>query len=212
MKRFFICILFLPLVSIGQSKLPSGIGILNIDVIKLPTLKFYNDTSQTKPLKVISVINKNGKFGFKNQDEVPKWFKPERISFYEDNDILIIRVDTVIGNWFSIYINDKGEKLWVKKDINNKYYTWANFFKNKVSNITKGLDNLEIKQSSNDSSRTIKKIEKEDCFEVLEVKGEWMKIRTHSILECSTSKRPIKIGWLKWRQKDMLTIKFGMSD
>ena len=72
--------------------------------------------------------------------------------------------------------------------------------------------NLGIKQTDNENSKTLKKMENEDCFEVLEAKGDWLKIRTHSVLDCSTSKRSIKSGWIKWQKDNKLTIQFGLTD
>ena len=210
MKDLIIFLFLLPIVSFGQNTLPSGQGILKVELEKLPTILFYTDTLKTKSSKSISII-KFGEFALKNERDVKTWLKPEQL--YLEYDIFILRVDTIIGKWIKVYVdNEKAVKLWTRMDNYIKYFSWDNFFRTEVSNITKGTKELGIKESDNEGSKTIKKMEEEDCFEILDVRADWLKIRTHSILECSTSKRPIKSGWLKWQQKGKLTIKFGLTD
>ena len=74
-----------------------------------------------------------------------------------------------------------------------------------------GSEGLEVKTEASEKSATIKKMEKKDCFEVLEVKGDWMKIRTNKGLECNESKRPVKLGWIRWRYKNRLMIGYALS-
>jgi hypothetical protein len=195
----------------GQKSIPCGQGILKIEITELPTIQFYKDTLQKTPVRTVSVVKKDGEFSIKNKTETLKWFKPEQL--YIDYDILILRVDTIIGGWTKVYVNNEKQTiLWTKIGLSNKYLTWNNFFKTQVSNITKGTKEVLIKVTNTDNSKTIKKMEKEDCFEILEVKGNWIRIKTHSVLECSTSKKPIKIGWLQWRKNNVLQIEFGLAD
>jgi hypothetical protein len=185
MKYLFILIFILPIVSFGQKTLASGQGILKIELVKLPTILFYNDTLQTKPSKSISVI-KPREFALKNEKEISTWFKPEQL--FLEYDIFILRVDTIIGKWAKVCVNnEKAVKLWTKIDQYKMYFTWDKFFKTKVTNITKETNELAVKQSDNDISKTIKKMEKEDCFEILD-------------------------GWVKWRENNQLTIEFGLID
>ena len=77
--------------------------------------------------------------------------------------------------------------------------------------IDKGFANLDIKVEPSDKAKTIKKIETKDCFEALEIKGDWMKVRTNEKLDCNESKKPIKIGWIKWKDNNRLTINFFLT-
>jgi hypothetical protein len=211
MKILISFIFVIPLFLFGQKNIPVGQGILKIETTKLPLIQFYKDTLQKTPVKTVSVVLKDGELSIKNKTETLKWFKPEQL--YLDYNILILRVDTVIGDWTKVYVNnEKQTKLWTKIGGFNKYLTWTNFFKTQVSNITKGTKEVLVKVASTDNSKTIKKMEKEDCLEIVEIKGNWIKIKTHSVLECSTTKYPVKIGWLQWQKNNVLQIEFGLTD
>ena len=211
LKIISVCFCFLTVNLFGQKALQVGQGVLQADLSKQATLSFYNDTSQLNPSKNLSVvINADGNFEIKNQKEVSNWFSPEQIHL--DYSIFVIRVDTVIGKWYKVVINNKqATTMWTKTNSNLKYNNWTTFFKKQVTSIQKDNESIDIKVEPNESSKTIKKIESADCFEVLDVKGDWLKVRTHTILECSESKKPIRSGWLKWKNKNKLTINFGLS-
>ena len=211
LKIISVCFCFLTVNLYGQNTLQVGQGVLQADLSKQATLSFYNDTSQLKPSKKLSVvINADGNFEIKNQKEVSNWFSPEQIHL--DYSIFVIRVDTVIGKWYKVVINNKqATTMWTKTNSNLKYNNWTTFFKKQVTSIQKDNESIDIKVEPNESSKTIKKIESADCFEVLDVKGDWLKVRTHTILECSESKKPIRSGWLKWKNKNKLTINFGLG-
>jgi hypothetical protein len=211
LKIITVCFCFLTINSIGQNTLSVGQGILKINFSKPLTLDFFSDTTQLKSTKTISIIKgADQEFKIKNSNQVMTWFQPEALHL--DYDIFILRVDTIIGKWYKVVTNtDKAIIMWTKADSFKKYFKWSTFLTKEVTNITKNKTELEIKTEPKENSKTIKKIEKSDCFEVLDVKGDWIKIRTHTILECSDSKHPVKSGWLRWKDKNKLTIAFGLT-
>jgi hypothetical protein len=200
------------LTSFGQRNINIGQGILKIDFEKLPVINFFADTLKSRPIKTISVTrDKEGEFIIKNHVLVSSWFKPEGL--WLTYSIFVIRVDTIAGKWFRVFINnDKGTTLWTKDDPTKKFVKWQTFLVKETTTIDKNPDfSMEIKSSPSDSSATIKRIEKTDCFEALEIKGDWMRIRTNTTLDCNESKRIIKSGWIKWRQNNRLTLNYGMT-
>ena len=209
MIRFFLFFLLLPMFSSGQKNIPVGKGVLKIDFVKLPELQFYLDTNQKSPSRKITIIkNQSEEYIIQNQTEADTWFKPEQLFF--EYDIFLIRVDTVIGNWYRVIVNSAtAEMLWTNTESIKKFIPWQTFLK-EVSSIDKGDFNLDIKTAASDKSTTIKKIESTDCFKVLEVKGDWIKIKTNTELECSESKRPVKTGWIRWRQNNKLTVNYAL--
>ncbi len=212
LKILIMAILLFPLVTLGQKNINLGQGILKIDFKRLPTLKFFNDTSSKFLPKTITVTkDKDGEFVIKNHLKVTTWFKPEGI--WLDYSIFLIRVDTLIGKWYRVLVdNEKGTTLWMKSDLTNKFVKWNIFLTKETTAIEKNPEfNLEIKASPSESALTIKRIEKTDCFEALEIKGEWLRIRTNKILDCNQSKKIIKSGWIKWRQNNRLTINYGLT-
>ena len=106
---------------------------------------------------------------------------------------------------------EKAETMWTKVGPSKKFVKWSTFLLKETTAIVKGFTDLPIKTAPSETSKTIKKIETEDCFEVLEIKGDWMKIRTNAVLDCNQSNRPIQSGWLKWKDKNHLTISFGLT-
>lgn len=210
--RIIIAVFFLiPLLVCGQANIPLGQGILKINYQKLPTIHFYTDTLQQTPARSITVVkDQEGNYSIKNEKEVFKWFLPEQISF--DYDIFMIRVDTVSGKWYKVIVNnDNGKTFWTKADNIKKLVKWPEFLLKETTSIDKGFANLDIKTSPSEKSARLKKIEREDCFEALEIKGDWMKIRTNQTLDCNGSKKPVRSGWIKWKLKNRLAIGYGLS-
>ena len=210
-KFFFSFFVLFPLFSAGQKNIPVGLGVLKIDFAKLPVLQFYSDTGMNASVKTIRIIkNQSEEFTIDNQTEADTWFKPEQLFF--EYDIFLVRVDSVLGNWFKVVVNSAtGEILWTKADATKKFMKWQSFLVKAVSSVDKGDFNLDIKTAASDKATTIKKIESTDCFKVLEIKGDWIRIKTNTELECSESKRPVKTGWIRWRQNNRLTINYALT-
>ena len=210
-KLFYSLFTFLSLYSFAQRNLPIGQGVIKIDYTKLPNLNFYADTNQTKPTKIIVIgKDKEGEFIVKNSKQVDTWFIPEQISL--EYELFIIRVDTAIGKWYRVVTNtENGATFWTKVEPVKKFVRWSTFLLKETTAIEKGFANLDIKIQPFKTAKTIRKIEKKDCFEVLEITGDWMKIRTNTKLDCNLSNKPIKFGWIKWRDKNRLTISYGLT-
>lgn len=210
-KLFYSLFTLLSMCSFGQSDIFIGQGVIKIDYTKLPTLGFFADTNQTNITKIIVIAkDKEGEFIIKNSKEVYTWFMPEQISL--EYEIFIIRVDTTIGKWYKVVTNtENGATLWTKVEPMKKFVRWSTFLLKETTAIEKGFANLDIKTQPFETAKTIKKIETKDCFEVLEIKGNWMKIRTNTKLDCNMSSKPIKLGWIKWRDRNRLTISFGLT-
>ena len=211
MTKFFIILSLLPLATLGQNNLPLGQGVIKINYTNLPTLLFYSDTSQTKGIKIVSIgKDEEGEYIIRNRKLVDMWFMPEQIEL--DYDIFIMRVDTVIGKWYKVIVNaETAQTLWTRFDPVKKYVKWSTFLLKETTAIEKGFASLDIKTEPSQTAKTIKKIETKDCFEVLEIRGDWMKIKTNTKLDCNESNQPIKSGWIKWRQNNRLTIGYGLT-
>jgi hypothetical protein len=211
-KHLSILFVLFAIKSNGQKNIDIGQGILFIDYTKMEALTFYEDTSDLNPVMAVSFYrDQHGEFQIKNASNVRSWFNPEGL--WIDYDIFIMRVDTSIGGWYRVYVNnDKGTMLWTKANSIKKFEPWDTFLLNETTSISKlpGFD-LDIKQSPAKDGETIKKIEDADCFEVIEINGEWIKVKTNETLECSQSEKPVKSGWIKWRHDNKLTISYGLT-
>jgi hypothetical protein len=188
-----------------------GQGILKINISNLPSVLLYADTNQLEAVKKIELAKEaNGETIIRNREEVGSWFKPEQL--FLEYDIFMIRVEAVSGKWLLLYTdNEKGTTMWTKAGAGFTFIPWQKFLLKEISSIEKHpAFNLDIKASSSDNARTIKKIETTDCFEVLEINGAWMHIRTNLRGECNESKMIIKSGWIKWKQDNKLTINYSL--
>lgn len=210
-KPLFLLLFLLPLRSPAQTALPVGQGVLKINFDKQPGLQFFEDTLQATPSRSVSVVTSaNGELVIHSQKDPAAWFKPEQL--FLEYGIFLLRVDRVAGKWFSVYINNEtAGTLWIRADEANQFIQWPAFLLKETTAIDMGSEVLEVKTGPSEKAATIKKMERKDCFEALEIKGDWMKIRTNMGLECNESKRPVKLGWIKWRNKNRLTISYALS-
>jgi hypothetical protein len=197
-----------PFIALCQD-LPAGAGILSIDFQKAPTLRFYADTAQALATKTFSVgRNKKGEYIIKNVKQAA-WFKPEQL--WLDYDIFVIRVDTVSGGWYRVFTdNEKGTSMWIKAGPGKRFVKWATFLVKETTAIG-SRGSIEIKAAPDPKSKTIRRAVEKDCFEALEIKGDWMRIRTNTVLDCDESGKPLKSGWIKWKDKGQLAIEFFLT-
>ena len=197
--------------SFAQSNLELGLGIVTVNIDALPKISFYSDTVSKIPVKSISVIkDKNQELVIKNIKQ-NAWLKSEGRAL--DYNIFIFRCTKKRGNWCEVYVNNTNRtKYWIKLNKNLSYLNWSKYLDTQTTWVGKRDEySLEVKQSPNESSKRIKMMEKDDCFVVLEVKGDWMKVKTNDVLNCSGAKYPVKSGWIRWRKNNRLLIEYGLS-
>jgi hypothetical protein len=202
--------LFIPVLSFSQKGLPIGQGILKVDYTKTPTLQFFSDTAQVSPAKVIAIgRDKQGEYIIRNQKRA-KWFRPEQLAM--DYDIFILRVDTVSGKWYKVFV-DSGKRtaMWTRFGPEKQFMNWPVFLLKETTAIGIGNIPLEVKSAPDSKAKTIRRMGPKDCYEVLEIRGDWMRIRTNTVLDCDESASPIKSGWIKWRDKGQLTIEYFLT-
>ena len=76
--------------------------------------------------------------------------------------------------------NENGTTLWTKAESFKKFVKWQTFLVKETTAIDKLSDfELEIKSAPSDKATTIKKFEKTDCFDAIEIKGDWLRIKTN---------------------------------
>ncbi|RZJ67952.1 MAG: hypothetical protein EOO50_03765 [Flavobacterium sp.] len=208
--RFILCFLLFPILTFAQKGISLGRGILEIDFRKFPTLEFHSDTLRPAGKKIRITKNKQGDFSIQDEKQNRTWFNPEGL--WLDYSIFILRVDEKIGNWYRVYVdNKKGTTLWIKAGKTGNFMSWPEFLQTTTS-VTKNKEfNLEIKSGPSDTSKTIRNLEQSDCFEVLEIKGDWLKVQPNETFDCDESEHPIKSGWIKWNIKNRLSVDYGLS-
>ncbi len=194
----------------AQNRGKIGVGILTIDIERYPVLKLYSDTNSNVPNTTIFVKKVKQDGVVVNTVPQLKGFTPEAL--WLDYYIFLLRVEKVSPNWFKVFVSDH-TTFWLGKSTKGvRFDTWPVFLKSHISALFKldGYD-LDIKLAPSDKAKTIKKMEEKDCFEVLEVRGDWMRIRTNTGLECSETKRPVRSGWIRWRKADRLQVGYTQT-
>ena len=185
-----------------------GLGIVDIDIYKTKEIKIYKNKNDKTPERIIHLIEKNGEIAIKEND-YQKWLKPE--SIWLDYSIFIFRYTNFQDNWIEIIVNnDSMNKMWIRKTETLSVKTWQTFLVQSTTAV-EPLASTEIKLEPSVSSMTIRSSTKEDCFEAIEIKGDWIRIRTNEKLDCNEHPSPIKSGWIKWRQNNKLTIEFFLT-
>jgi hypothetical protein len=214
--RYITTLVFLlaPLLASGQKNIFLGKGILDINSTGRMafSIRFYADTTSKTAIKRVDLFRgEDADMILQDYKKTMDWFKPENI--WPGNSILQMRVLQVKGQWYQVMVNNHtGATLWIKASSGQTFRSWPDFLQHRVTWIGKHKDYTPaIKATPSEQSQTLKKIESTDCFEVLEVKGDWIRIRTHTQLECNESKQTIPSGWIRWRQDNHLTIDYGLS-
>jgi hypothetical protein len=118
------------------------------------------------------------------------------------------------NNW--VYVNihyGSLEKYWVKMRSYMTFYTWNDYLKNMLC-ITRINFTDKIYKTNDIKSDTIN-FKKYECFRVLGMTGNWMKIGYY---RDSTDKYDgnttyiggpiIDLGWIIWRNSNLLLIKY----
>ena len=207
-----IAVFLFPVLVSGQKNINLGQGVLHIDFEKEPALLFYTDTTESAPTRVVRVTkDKEGGFVIKNNAQVKTWFAPEGL--WPDYSIFMIRVDTAMSTWYKVVThNEKGTTLGMKRDPVKKFIPWTTFLVEETTAIDKHEDfALEIKAAPSPKAATLKKMEKTDCFRAIEIRGDWLRVKTNELLECDQSDKKIKSGWIRWRWNNRLTIRYGVT-
>lgn len=207
----FLLTLFFHFGGNAQTNLKIGKGILMVQFEHLKQLDFYTDTLTKKPAKIIEIIHTIDEYSLRDKDSALRWFAPE--TAWLDYSFLHLRVEKSIGNWHQVFVNNESRtKMWIRKNPQLNYISWPAFMLNHVSSVNQ-LDTvaLDIRLAPALQAKVLRKSTQQDCWEVLEIKGEWMKIQTHTKFECDITSPQIKNGWIRWRNKNKLLIYYSLT-
>ena len=204
--RIILTVLTVWLITAGEAEL--GHGIVEVDIYKTKEIKLFKNKGDELPEKTIRLVHRDSEIYIEEKDYA-KWLKPE--SVWLDYSIFIFRYTNIEGNWIEVVVNNETmNKKWIKKSETLNVKSWEKFL---VENTTaiEPLIPTDIKAEPDADSKTIRKSTKEDCFEAVEVKGDWIRLRTNETLECNEHPTPIKSGWIKWREANKLMINFFLT-
>lgn len=207
----FLFILFFHFNGNAQTNLKLGSGILMVQYESLKQLDFYTDTLARKPTKIIEIIITQNESSLRDKDSALHWFAPETI--WLDYGFFHLRVEKTTAHWYCVFVNNEsGKRMWIRKKTQLKFASWSQFMLNHTSSVSQ-LDSakLDIRIAPTLQASILRKSTKQECWEVLKVKGEWMQIRTHKFFDCDGSSSSIKSGWIRWKTKNKLLIYYSLT-
>lgn len=187
---------------------PLGIGLIRITYPE-NEMAFYTDTIDKKIQHEI-VFSENEtqytiikKHSFIQPVQLIVCDSEENIKYYE----IICLEET--KNWFRVRTNlDSDNSYWVKKYPFLTLLKWEEYLKGIL--CVKRINNEDKIFRSHDNSSGIIEFKTEfECFRVLEINGQWMRVGYYSdINEGYIGGEIIDLGWIKWRNDNFLLINY----
>lgn len=185
-----------------------GIGVVGIKFNDKTIVRFYDEPIEKNPVKIIRFFDDKVTNGWNIADleEQEKWMKPEVL--WLDYSFFFFRCTEKQGNWFKVIVNnDSGKSYWIKKDTQRVFSDWKTFLSGMFS--VERIPDYPQKIHSNPSDDTPEMpYEGADCFEVKSMQGDWIEISSTDNCDETDTVHPIRSGWIKWRNKDRLMIKY----
>lgn len=138
-------------------------------------------------------------------EEDQSWFNTAFIHHYGTELICI----GITKNYYRVLVNKSGLSYWIKKSEFLKFETIVDYLKGFEVYLTTGQ---RIRTNADSNSPTIPiEIGSEplNC-EVIQVNGDWIQIKQSDNSESNTPKLNFKTGWIKWFERNELSV--GLID
>jgi hypothetical protein len=167
-----IATIFLVFVLLINNQDELGLGIIQVDIEQTKEIRIYKNKGDKEAERVIRLIKEKGDIVIEEKDYI-KWLHPETI--WLDYSQFLFRYTQIQDNWIEVIINkETGDKRWVLTSSTFTISSWDKFL---IENTTaiEPLIPTDIKVEPNSDSKTIRKSTDKDCFEAIEIKGDWIK-------------------------------------
>jgi len=211
MKKLFLILSILGFASVSNGQLGEGVvKVLNEFFYQNPVeLKIYENKGDNNPMRTISITgDAMSGFTVKGSD-YGSWLNPEYFDLEYVN--VIFRYDRIEDGWTRvIYDNGSAATGWISPETPLSAHSWSDFFTNVTTSVSP-IGTADIKAGPDDNAKTIRESSSQDCFEAVEVAGDWLKIRTNQTLECNEHPNPIESGYIRWRDGNNLLVKYGLG-
>lgn len=151
------------------------------------TLRFYDDTT-IKSYSFWAV-------GEKSYSEL----NPERHKL--DYSLFDLAVVNRRNGWLEVVVGEqKNETLWLKESKLVRFKDWLQDMKEAfaVGRIKSTVNPLRVKPDANAKEINFNG---RDCFEVEDMKGDWIRVKMQEH-NCSEKPKPSISGWIRWRDKN----------
>ena len=105
-----------------------------------------------------------------------------------------IAVTGTRGNWFRVAYDDAGREGWIEGRRFWTYFSWPDFLVGRSVVLFPGLRPAltQLRLAPSDDAQSLGLIPSEQRMRVLEIRAEWLRIRSEGSLS----------GWFRWRDRD----------
>lgn len=209
MKLLFTTFCFLFAITItAQTDL--GTGLISIHFDNKTVVCFYNSPADTQPAKTIEFFNDNSidSWNIKNLSDHKKWLNPEVL--WLDYGHFIFRCLKETNGYFNVIVNNEtGESYWIKKSTLTEFSTWEIYLKEMFS-IERLEKETPIKNQPTANAKTVN-YSGNDCFQVKQMKDDWIEIFTADYCDDEAATPKIKSGWIQWKKGNKLLIDYHLT-
>ncbi len=175
------------------------------------TLKFYksaNEKDFDKELTFYYVSGSPVMVKHLVQKDFRSWLKPAQLNCdtTRGNYTIYFTCKTKKDNWYEVVINEESrETRWINEKRLIKLFTWNKLAKTDHTVCVQPNNTIYLKADSNLTSINHSKT---DFFEIIETKGNWMKIKAQKGDPCGNSTENIYFAWFNFKSMDKLLFNF----
>ena len=175
-------------------------------------LNLYRSNSEDALAKTVEIKWNDNNGGYVETKNI-EFIKVKDFYLEEPHYILMFNCLKEINGFYEVIINvDTKETMWLKKQSTIQLKLWDDFLKSVICLSSLDAQTNQIRVKPNDNSEVAMENVKDECFEVIEVKGDWLNIRCFVIdFDMLDEKYRDFNGWLKWRDENELLIEYYLS-
>lgn len=207
--RVMTTILLIAILTKSYCQEAIGVGLVKVNFEDRTVLSFYKNPTDIVPYKNIEFffdVEIDG-WTIENMETENKWLRPEVFGL-DDDQFAFFRCKSKIADWFELIVNkENGTTLWVKQSQWLKFLTWEEYLKGMFVISRMKNQKQQIRKLPDDTSEEVK-YEGGDCFNVKDLKGDWIEILTADDCDIKFIKTKLESGWIKWREGDKLLIDY----
>jgi len=175
-------------------------------------LNFYQSDSENELVKTVEINWKDEKGGYVETQNA-EFIKVKDFYLEEPHYILMFNCLQERNGFFEVIVNvDTKETLWIKKQSTIRLKLWDKFLKEVVcvSSLTPETNQIRVKPEKN--SKIAIENNKDICWEVIDIQGEWLNVKCSEIFFDLTEEKYKNFnGWLRWRDDKELLIDYSLA-
>ena len=189
-----------------------GIGIVSINFDSNTEMNFYQNTTDKNPSKTLRFFDdpEINSWNICDLEHQKDWLQPE--SLWLDYHSFNFRVVEKNADWYKVIVNNEtGKIMWLENSEITDFHNWEEYLRNMFSISRLPQTDQKILKSPISDAPEIP-YQGQDCFQVKNMKGEWIEIFTPEHCEEFTdSNSKIKSGWISWRKDNELIIEYFIT-